>query len=43
MIELTNVTKKFGNKIAVNNFSMHIEKTHLPYLSVLPGVEKQQL
>ena len=29
MIELTNVTKKFGNKIAVNNFSMHIEKDSL--------------
>jgi len=29
MIELINVTKKFGNKIAVNNFSMHIEKGSL--------------
>ncbi|GAJ01008.1 unnamed protein product, partial [marine sediment metagenome] len=29
MIELTNVTKKFGNKTAVNNFSLHIEKGSL--------------
>ena len=29
MIELTNVTKKFGNKIAVNNFNLHIEKGSL--------------
>jgi osmoprotectant transport system ATP-binding protein len=29
MIELNNVTKKFGNKIAVNNFSLHIEKGSL--------------
>jgi len=26
MIELTNVTKKFGNMTAVNNLSLHIEK-----------------
>jgi len=29
MIELANVTKKFGDKIAVNNFNLHIEKGSL--------------
>jgi len=29
MIELTNVTKTFGEKIAVNDFSLHIEKGSL--------------
>ena len=29
MIELTNVTKKFGNMTAVNNLSLHIEKGSL--------------
>ena len=29
MIELTNVTKKFGEKIAVDNFNLHIEKGSL--------------
>jgi len=32
MIELINVTKKFGKKIAVNNLSLHIEKGKLTML-----------
>lgn len=29
MIKLTNITKRFGKKIAVNNLSLHIEKGSL--------------
>jgi len=32
MIELINVTKKFGGKVAVNNLSLNIEKGKLTML-----------